>query len=156
CLLGVPRAPGSPLFPYTTLFRSDGAELPAAARSALNSLPDAVAEVRRVENLAAPQAMVAPLGRTLQLMERVRSGLPCAGDRIAVKCTGATGDLAVSLETAERRARTAFLAAAGVLVEATAPRELVAVGDTVPVTVNVYNQGKSGVVLNGVSVWAND
>jgi len=100
--------------------------------------------------------MVAPLGRTLQLMERVRSGMPCARDRIAVTCTGATGDLAVSLETAERRARTAFLAAAGVLVEATAPRELVAVDDTVSVTLSVYNQGRSDVVLGGVSVWAND
>jgi hypothetical protein len=109
-----------------------------------------------VENIAAPQAMVAPRGRTLPLLARVRNGLPCARDRIAAACTGANGDLAVSLETAERRARTAFLAAAGILVEATAPRELVAVDDTVPVTVNVYNQGKNDVVLNGVSVWAND
>jgi hypothetical protein len=40
-----------------------------------------------------------------------------------------------------------------VQVEATAPRELVAVHDTLPVTVTVYNQGKSDVVLEGASVW---
>jgi len=63
------------------------------------------------------------------------------------------GDLALSLETASRRAERALLSAAGVQVEATAPRELLGVKDTLPVTVNVYNQGKSDVVLEGASVW---
>ena len=57
------------------------------------------------------------------------------------------------METAERRAQTALLAAAGVLVEATAPRELVAVGDTLPVTVTVYNQGKQEIRFTGASAW---
>jgi hypothetical protein len=63
------------------------------------------------------------------------------------------GDLAVSLETVQGRAQRALLAAAGVLVEPTAPRERVAVHDTLPVTVAVYNQGKSPIAIGGASVW---
>jgi LmbE family N-acetylglucosaminyl deacetylase len=43
--------------------RFRGVTLPAPARSALDSLPGAVAEVRRVENLAVPATMVVPLAR---------------------------------------------------------------------------------------------
>jgi len=133
--------------------RFEGAELPAAARSALNALPDAVAEVRRAENLAAPAPMVGPLAKVVGLLERVRAGLTCDKDLVASGCNGAQGDLALSVETASRRAQRALLSAAGVQVEATAPRELLAVHDTLPVTVTVYNQGKSDVVFQGASVW---
>ena len=80
-------------------------------------------------------------------------GCTCPRGGCAAGCVGVDGDLALSLETAQRRAQRALLAAAGVLVEATAPRELLAVHDTLPVTVTVYNQGKSDVVLEGASVW---
>ncbi|MEO6529120.1 MAG: PIG-L family deacetylase [Gemmatimonadaceae bacterium] len=129
------------------------AQLPAPARAALDSLEPAIAEVRRVENLAAPGPMVAPLARVARLLDRARSGLPCPRSGTGAGCFDADGDLALSLETAQRRANTALLAAAGILVELTAPRELVAVNDTLPVTVSVYNQGRSDVVLEGASVW---
>jgi LmbE family N-acetylglucosaminyl deacetylase len=129
------------------------AQLPAPARSALDSLDGAIAEVRRMENLAAPAPMVAPLARVVGLLERVRAGLTCPRNGFAGGCFGAEGDLAISLETAQRRAQRALLSAAGVLVEATAPRELVAVHDTLPVTVSVYNQGRGEVTLEGASVW---
>jgi hypothetical protein len=94
-----------------------------------------------------------PLARVAGLLDRARSGLACPRTGTGAGCFDAAGDLAVSLETALRRANTALLAAAGVLVEPTAPRELVAVSDTLPVTVSVYNQGRSDVVLEGASVW---
>ena len=133
--------------------RFTGATLRPPARAALDSLPDAVAEVRRVESLNAPAPMVDPLARVLRLMSRVRAELPCARNGVAAGCTGVDGDLAISLETAARRAQTALLAAAGVLVEATAPRELIAVGDTLSVTVSVYNQGSRAIQLGGASAW---
>jgi LmbE family N-acetylglucosaminyl deacetylase len=129
------------------------AQLPAPARAALDSLDGAIAEVRRVENLAAPAPMVAPLARVVGLLERARAGLTCPRSGFAGGCFGVDGDLAISLETAQRRAQRALLSAAGVLVEATAPRELVAVHDTLPVTVSVYNQGRSTVTLDGAAVW---
>jgi LmbE family N-acetylglucosaminyl deacetylase len=133
--------------------RFANAQLPAAARAALDSLEGAIADVRKVENLAAPAPMVAPLARVVALLARARAGLTCPRNGVAAGCFGVDGDLALSLETAERRAQRALLSAAGVLVEATAPRELLAVHDTLPVTVTVYNQGKSDVVLEGASVW---
>ena len=41
-------------------------------------------------------------------------------------------------------------------VEATAPRELVAIRDTLPVTISVYNQGKGDVTLKGATAWTID
>ncbi len=105
-------------------------------RAALDSLPGAIAEVRRVENLAAPSPMVVPLARVVRLMASAIPEQKC-------RCPVPESDLANTLFTAWRRASSALLAASGVLVEATAPRELVAVHDTLAVTVSVYNQGNT-------------
>jgi LmbE family N-acetylglucosaminyl deacetylase len=134
--------------------RFGAATLDAAARTALDSLPAAIAEVRRAENLAAPAPMVTPLARVVRLATTAREGAGCGGgtaSELAMLCDAPTADLIVSLESALRRARAALLAAAGVLVEATAPRELVAVGDTLPVTISVYNQGSSPVTMYGAN-----
>jgi LmbE family N-acetylglucosaminyl deacetylase len=131
--------------------RFGGATLTPAGRAALDSLPDAIAEVRRVENLTAPAPMIAPLARVVHLLTDVRQAQSCGSAASVALCGGVAGDLAVSLETVLRRATRALLAASGVLVEATAPRELVAVGDTVPVTISVYNQGAAPVTLLSAS-----
>jgi LmbE family N-acetylglucosaminyl deacetylase len=132
--------------------RFGGATLSAHARAAIDSLPAAIADVRRVENLAAPTPMVAPLARVVRLAATARESIVCisaADNHLAAGCDQRTGDLFVSLETALRRAHTALAAAAGVLVEASAPRELVAVGDTVIPTIAVYNQGRVPVTFLG-------
>jgi LmbE family N-acetylglucosaminyl deacetylase len=131
--------------------RFAGATLTPAGRAALDSLPAAVAEVRRVENLIAPAPMVAPLARVVHLLTDVRQGQSCGGVANVAMCGGVGGDLGTSVETALRRATSGLLAASGVLVEATASRELVAVGDTVPVTISVYNQGAGPVTLLSAS-----
>jgi LmbE family N-acetylglucosaminyl deacetylase len=141
--------------------RFSGVALPPSGyapsvRAALDSLPTAIAAVRAAENLTAPAQMVVPLARVTGLLSRARDRLPCSRGGVASGCDGVLGDLAISLETAESRARAALLAAAGVLVEATAPRELVAVHDTLPVTVSIYNQGKTDVTLQGVAAWTFD
>ena len=122
-----------------------------ATRVSLDSLPAAIAEVRRVENLMARAPMIAPLARVVELTDRALEAIPCNLD-----CPAALGDLRNSLQTASRRATSGLLAASGVLVEATAPRELVAVNDTLPVTISVYNQGNLPVTLYDVSTWAPD
>ena len=134
---------------FGALKLSSNAEL---VRAALDSLPGAIAAARSGENLTSPASMVGPLARVARLTTTARDALPCARGGVDVACDGIAGDLAVSLETVETRAHAALLAAAGVLVEATAPRELVAVGDTVPVTISVYNQGSSDVTLDDASV----
>ena len=123
-------------------------------RPALDSVPQAIAAVRSVASLTAPAAMVVPLARLTRLLAGARDALPCMRGGIAAGCEGIVGDLAISLETAESRARAGLLAAAGVLVEATAPRELVAVGDTLPVTISVYNQGSFEVTFDAAAAWS--
>ena len=132
---------------FTTIRVLDG------VRGALDSLDGAIADVRRVENLASPGAMVVPLARVVRLLDRAREGMPCPRNGYAAGCFDETGDLALSLDTALRRAEAALLSAAGVLVEATGTRELLAVRDTMPVTISVYNQGRGQVTLEGASVW---
>ncbi len=127
--------------------------LPPSARAALDSLPAAIGAVRAVEKLTAPALMVTPLARVVRLIATARDALTCERGGVDAACGGIRGDLAISLETAESRAHAALLAAAGVLVEATASRELVAVGDSVPVTISVYNQGASDVTLDNAGVF---
>jgi LmbE family N-acetylglucosaminyl deacetylase len=131
--------------------RFGSAALSAEGRAALDSLPPAIADARRAERLDAPAPMVAPLARVVRAVNAARGAVRCNGvpvTELARGCDAPTGDLVASLETASRRAQAALLAAAGVLVEATAPRELLALGDTLPTTVTVYNQGESDVALD--------
>ncbi len=121
--------------------------LSKAGRAALDSLPTAIANVRLAENLASPAPMVPLLARVVRLLTRVLAEQTCKPG-----CAVFDTDLGVTLTTAVRRASSALLAASGVLVEATAPRELVGVRDTLPVTVSVYNQGSAPVTLLGVVV----
>ena len=83
--------------------RARRARLAAATRSPT---------VRRVENLAAPAPMVAPLARVVGLLARARAGLTCPRNGVAPGCFGVDGDLALSLETA-RAARAARAALGG-------------------------------------------
>ena len=62
------------------------------------------------------------------------------------------GDLAMALETTHGRAVSALLNAAGVTIDATAPRELIAERDTVSATISVYNQGTQPVTVERVSL----
>ena len=133
--------------------RFASAALPAGAKASLDSIPGSIAAVRAVENLSNRTALVAPLARLTRQLSTAREALSCGPGALATRCEGIIGDLAVSLETAQSRARSALLAAAGVLVEATAPRELVAVGDTLPVTISVYNQGSTEVTLDQATAW---
>ena len=118
--------------------------LASSVRAALDSLSLARAEVMRHMDLREPSAMVAPLAHYLSLVQRAYTGTAaCWKPSLPVPvCAGAMGDLATTLDEQRRRAVHAVLLAAAVEVEATAPRELIAVGDSVPVTVTLYNQGR--------------
>jgi hypothetical protein len=130
--------------------------LPASVRSAIDSLVVAQAAVTRSLDLMNPTRMVAPLANYLRLATRASSGVTCttldASTAKTPTCDAPMGDLALALATTKSRATDALLDAAGVDVEATAPRELVALRDTAPVTVSVYNQGKTTISLEGASL----
>lgn len=130
----------------TSWARFQALPLAAPYRAALDSLVGAQRDVDSSIRLYEPSVMVKPLARYVGLLNRLASGLHCAplppDDPSPLPvCRGEWGDLANSLATIRRRATQALLDAAGVDVEATAPRELIAEGDSMPVTVSVYDRG---------------
>jgi hypothetical protein len=80
--------------------------------------------------------MVEPLAAYTRLVDR------------ADRAVHSIGDLQESISSAHRRADEALMLAAGVEVEATAPRELVAERDSMPVTVSIYNRGETTVLAS--------
>jgi LmbE family N-acetylglucosaminyl deacetylase len=72
------------------------------------------------------------------------------GDDGAIRggeCDAAALDLDASLTIFSKRTAEAAFEAAGVAIEATAPQELLAFGDSMPVTLTVYNRGHDNVTL---------
>lgn len=127
-----------------------------SARSALDSLVLAERAVIAVRDLADPSKMVPSLAVYVRLANRAAAGVACtpldALNAEAVTCDGLHGDLAEALASARARGSEALLNAAGVVVEATAPREYVAQRDTMSVTVTLYNQGKRPVVFESIAL----
>ncbi len=86
-----------------------------------------------------------------------RSQLPClptyefsSGARL--RCSPARLDADASLDLMRRRSADALLVAAGVAVEATGERELLAFGDSMTVSITVFNRGTLPVSVSGVRV----
>ena len=140
----------------TSWARFRGLALADSVRGAVDSLTAAETAVRRSMSLAEPSGMVGPLAAYVRLASRAASGVRCTTLDVASSstpaCAGATADLALAIASTRDRATAALLAAAGVSVDATAPRELVAEGDSVPVTISVYDDGSSPVVLERASL----
>ena len=138
----------------TSWARFKNLSLPDSSRRALDSLVVTERAVRAAERLAQPSSMVAPLARHLSLVGRAESAARCATLTMTTlpACSPAMGDLALALEQERARATAALLDAAGIVIQATAPRELVAESDSIPVTVTVYNEGTEPVQLASASV----
>jgi len=153
-----PAAPERGLFDGvdTTWARFSSLRLADSARSALDSLGVQEAAVRRARDLEHPSRMVAPLAAYVRLLGRAMSGVHCAAlttvQSREPSCAPLIGDLARSLETARTRAVNALLNAAGVTIDATAPRELIAERDTVSTWISVYNQGTQPLVVERVAL----
>jgi LmbE family N-acetylglucosaminyl deacetylase len=153
-----PKTPERTLFDAvdTSWARFKALPLADSVRGAIDSLVSAQANVTRSLLLANPTRLVAPLAEYLRLATRAAGGVHCATlDAPSAKtatCDAAMGDLALALATTKTRATEALMDAAGVAIEATTPRELVALRDTAPVTVTVYNQGRTPIAVEGMSL----
>ncbi len=140
----------------------------ASQRSALDSLPGAFARARETLDLVHPARTLPALldvARLLRALCTPPSMSPClrapvgapgdvphlrerfaAGDA-AVQPLADHGDLAQAWAQALARTDRAIALAAGIAVEATAPREVWAVGESAPVVVRVYNRGRRAVTI---------
>jgi LmbE family N-acetylglucosaminyl deacetylase len=131
----------------TTLARLRRPATDARLGALLDSIPAAIAAVRAVYQAEDPSPAVAPLARLTALTLRASTA---AGTRGA----GGDADLSRSMADLWRRAQDALLLAAGVAVEATAGRELVAQAtngdqsDSLRIVVSVYNRGRVPVTVN--------
>jgi hypothetical protein len=124
---------------------------------------------RAAVDLRRPDGVVHWLARAAQLAQAARSASPrCLvdaqfgayaiahsgnGERLADgSCDAAALDLDASLDIVAKRTSEAALTAAGVAVEATAAQELLAFGDSMPMTLTVYNRGHEAVTLMSAHV----
>ncbi len=166
-----PRAERSPMDGVDTSWAPHRQQLPAAARPVLDSALAAVAAARGAWRAEAPAPVVAPLARAVAQLRRVQEALEAAhggpparlrqlrasvpprleGARVAPAAAAAHDAIALTAA----RAATALQLAAGVAVEATAPRALfpvrdparTGVNDSLPVTITVFNRGHAPVRL---------
>lgn len=113
----------------------------------LDSLRASIEAIRGAAATAGADSVSKSLARLIGQELRLRLALRCPATAAPI-CPGPTGDLAVALERLHRVATDALLASAGVLVDATADRAIVAGRDSVPVTIEVRNGGASPLSLH--------
>jgi LmbE family N-acetylglucosaminyl deacetylase len=138
---------------------------PAQQQPSLDTVRALSDSARGALDLKRPGGIVRWLAHASELVQRVRAFTPrCPGARISravvvrpegndatvQPCNAVALDLDASLDILGTRVATAVLTAASVVVEASAPKELLAFGDSMPVTVTVYNRGTEPVTLTDV------
>ncbi|HJU89267.1 MAG TPA: PIG-L family deacetylase [Gemmatimonadaceae bacterium] len=100
-----------------------------ADRARIDSVMGVVTQLQRSVDLFRPATTLQSLSRLEGLVRRIEPG------------RGATPDLITSLADLARKVDDAIALSLGVSVEAMAPRDVVAVRDSMPVAVTVYNRG---------------
>jgi LmbE family N-acetylglucosaminyl deacetylase len=113
----------------------------------LDSLTFDIAEARTLAARGSPDSLTVALARVIKHMTDLRLAMPCGDISGVPGCSGTLGDLAVSLNTTRAQAVHALIGAAGLVIDGTVARELVAAGDSVPVAVTVFNGGKSPLTI---------
>ena len=142
----------------TTIARLD-AGLSASARAQLQLARAHADSARASLDFQHPERNVPHLAAVARAVEAAqREWQPCVvpvGWRRRldfVNCTPAQLDADAALDQMRDRINAALLEAAGVAVEATADRELLAFGDSMPATISVYNRGALPVTVRAVRV----
>jgi LmbE family N-acetylglucosaminyl deacetylase len=124
-----------------TTFGRFRAALPTDARVHLDSLRSDLSHVEALAPSGAPDSLAAALAQVVKRTTTVRLAFNCSDVSGVPMCPGVLGDLAVTLRTVGERAIRAMVDAAGIVIDGTVERELVAAGDSVPATVTVFNGG---------------
>ncbi len=147
-------------------------KLSASAQMQLDSALRAIDEARRAYRADQPTPAIAPLASALRLLRSVRAAAGTAPAALrtlspvmAARVTGrratdADPELYDALELSIARAEQALTLAAGVAVEATAPRAVFPVreatkrnvGDSMPVSITVFNRGRAAVTLSNAQM----
>ena len=113
----------------------------------LDSLGADLRDVRGSAQNGSPDSLASSLARIVKRASDIRLGMSCNDVDGVPACPGTLGDLAVSLNRINQRAIPAAFRAAGIIIDGTVERELVAVGDSVPFAITLFNGGKSPVTI---------
>ncbi len=141
------RAPGAPkdaakersIFDgIDTTYRRLRGEVNAAQRPRLDSLAALVASIGTRYEPKHPEALLPSLERAERLTRALSSG--------------ASGDLDASLATLRDEAARAAAMASGIGIEATVPREALALGDSMTATVAIYNRNAARLSVDSISL----
>jgi len=127
---------------------------------AVDSLFASVAEAQAALDLFAPDGTVPALARALRFARQV-----CGSATASSGCfrdaedergepLAARPDIVTAMREAQRRLQAALLLASGIAIEATADREVWALGEEIPVALTVYNRGRRPVSLDRYQVRA--
>jgi len=118
----------------------------------VDSLRAATGAVRALAaRYAAADTIADALARVVKRVADVRSSFSCTSS-IVPRCPGVLGDLAVTADRVRIQATDALLGAAGIVVDGTVDRQLVAVGDSVRATTTIYNGGTRPIAIRRVAV----
>ena len=112
-------------------------------------------------DLMAPWKITPLLARAAEAVQWARADTPRCGfgptrtvrrpeEQRAATCDAAAADLDAALDVMNRRISEALLASSSVAIETTAEKELLAFGDSMPVTVSLYNRGPIPVVITDI------
>lgn len=93
------------------------------------------------------------LARVARRASAVRLAIPCRDESGVPACGDVIGDLAVTVNTIRERATQAMMGAAGLVIDGVLERQLVAAGDSVPVTVTLLNGGTRSVELRRLAAF---
>lgn len=141
------RAPGAPqdanrersIFDgIDTTYRRLRGEVTAAQRSRVDSLASMLASLGARYEPSHPDALVPTLER--------------AGRLARALSARASGDVDASLAVLSDEAARAMALASGIAIEATVPRDVLAMGDTTSATVTLYNRGGSRLAIDSVAL----
>ncbi|MBW7933148.1 MAG: PIG-L family deacetylase, partial [Gemmatimonadaceae bacterium] len=142
----------------TSLTRLD-AGLSAEARAGLRAAQAHADSARAMLDLRHPETVHAHLAAAAKAINEVRAQMPVCQVSVGflrradmLSCTPAQLDADAAVAQMYERASAALLEASGVAVEATADRELLAFGDSMPATITVYNRGKAPVTVYAVTL----
>jgi LmbE family N-acetylglucosaminyl deacetylase len=134
----------------TTLGRLGEALQTAESRAKVDSVRQSLAAIQRSYDSSNPAGIVNELARESRLVESLWVTARCTEARCARRL--AREDAETSGWSALERSYDALTAATGLAVEANAERDLVALGDSVPVKVTVYNRGTVPITVTELSV----
>ncbi|HMA25403.1 MAG TPA: hypothetical protein VKP00_15440, partial [Gemmatimonadaceae bacterium] len=109
-------------------------------------LRTSIEDVRARAAVGDPDSLARLLARTIGRVAQLRAAIACPAP-IVPTCGGALGDLAVSLARVRATATDALIGAQGIVIDGTVDRALVAAGDSVAVSIRVYNGGRSPLAL---------